>query len=200
MCANFFGEVCFTPETGEQVIGQYETKNVPARGHPGGEAGWLIITSQRVVYYKREGVVKGILKRIFTSEKPPTYTLVFSIPIPQIFKVSNKGGFDPCIVINGRRHYLLNSDPRPIVKILKSMMKSVKKGTFFQQIPVQQQQPVVVAPPIVRPQTVAAPVQPVQQPVAPSPPASRKPLHCSVCGIENQPDGRFCTGCGSKLQ
>ncbi len=193
--SNFFGDVPFNPEAGEQLIGQYKTKKLPARGHPAGDAGALILTSQRVVFFKREGV----LKRIFKSETP-NYTLISSVPIPQLFKVDKKGGFDPSIIINGARYYLENADPSPIVKILKSMMKSVKKGTFIQQIPVQQQQPVVVAPPIVRLQTVAAPVQPVQQPVAPSPPASRKPLHCSVCGMENQPDGRFCTGCGSKLQ
>ncbi len=195
MGSNFSGEVYFVPESGEQVIGQYKTKNVQDRMHPGGDAGVLIITSQRILFYRREGVLKRLIK-----SETPKYTFSSSIPIPQVFKVSSKGGFDPCILINGGRYYLDNADPRPIDKILKSMMKSVKKGKFFQATPAMQHAIVAISQSTQPNKVETLPVQPVQQPIAPSPPASRKPLHCSVCGMENQPDGRFCTGCGSKLQ
>ncbi len=184
MFSNFFGDVPFVPEPGEQVVGQYKTYSVAARNHPGGEVGALIITTQRVVFYRREGVLKKLIK-----SETPGYKLSFSIYIGQILKVKHgsASGYK-FIEINGSRFYLEGADPKAVEKILKTGAKSgslMKPG---------QQPPVPMAIPSINQNARPA----VQQVPASTPQGGGK--ICTYCGVENKAGAQFCFSCGARLQ
>nr|MDO8084040.1 zinc ribbon domain-containing protein [Candidatus Sigynarchaeum springense] len=187
MFSNLFGDVPFVPEPGEQIVGQYKTYGYAVRNRPGGDAGALIITSQRVVFFRRENVVKKIIQSIKGNQEAPGYKLGFSIYLGQVFKVK-KGSVSghKFISINGTYFYLENADPKPIEKILKTAMKSgslMKPG----------QQPPANVPSI---NQIARPA--VQQAPAAIPQAGGR--MCTYCGVENKIDSQFCKSCGGRLQ
>ncbi len=62
-------ETSFVPEPGEQVIDEYGTVGVVGRIKGVRDAGRLIITSQRVLFYRKEGVLKK------------SYTLANQVPL-----------------------------------------------------------------------------------------------------------------------
>jgi hypothetical protein len=182
MFANFFGDVPFVPEPGEQVVGQYKTHSVASRHGPGGDVGALIITTQRAVFYRREGVLKKLIK-----SETPGYTLSFSIFIGQVYKVkhgSNSGY--KFVEINGSRFYLDGADPKAVEKILK---KGIKSGSLLKP----GQQPPAAVPSI---------NQIAQQPVQPAPAATQLVggRVCAYCGVQNKNDAQFCKSCGARMQ
>ncbi|MEX2681062.1 MAG: zinc-ribbon domain-containing protein [Candidatus Sigynarchaeota archaeon] len=187
MFSNLFGDVPFVPEAGEQIVGQYKTYGYTVRNRPGGDAGVLIITSQRVVFFRRENVVKKIIQSIAGKQESPGYKLQFSIYLGQVFKVK-KGSVSgrKFLAINGTYFYLENADPKPIEKILKTAMKSgslMKPG----------QQPPTSVPSI---NQIARPT--VQQ-ASPAMLQSGGKM-CTYCGVDNKIDSQFCKNCGARLQ
>ncbi len=190
MLRNLFGDsgdIPFAPEPGEQIVGQYKTYGYGVRNKPGGDAGALIVTSQRLVFFRRENVVKKIIQSIKGKQEAPSYKPGFSIYLGQVFKVK-KGSANghKYILINGTAYYLENADPKTLVKILKTAMKSgslMKPG----------QQPPASVPLI---NQIAQPA--VQQAPAAIPQAGGR--MCTYCGIENKVDSQFCKSCGARLQ
>ncbi|NMC07951.1 MAG: zinc ribbon domain-containing protein [Candidatus Lokiarchaeota archaeon] len=193
MFANLFGDVPFVPEAGEQVVGQYKTIGYFHKHRPGGDAGALIITSYRVVFFRRENVVKKIIQSITGKQEAPGYKLHFSINLGQVFKVK-KGSTSgrKFIAINGTYFYLENADPRPIEKILKTAMKS--GGTLMKP---------GAMPPAGVPSLnqIAQPAfQGVPQPaVVPQAPQAGQRA-CAYCGAGNKVDAQFCKNCGARMQ
>ena len=173
-----FSDFQFVPDQGEQVIGQYKTYSVASRGHPSGNAGILIITDRRVIFYKKENVLKKLIKA-----ETPNYTPFQSIPITSIYKVTNKGGLYPSIVINGTFHHIESASPRTVAKMVKTMIKEAKR------------KPTVMQPAPVVPVTLA---NPIASQAAPATTVAKK--FCQECGVENKMDGHYCVGCGAKLE
>ncbi len=184
MFSNFFGDVPFVPEPGEQVVGQYKTYSVAARNHPGDEVGALIITTQRVVFYRREGVLKKLIK-----SETPGYKLSFSIYIGQILKVKHgsASGYK-FIEINGSRFYLEGADPKAVEKILKTGAKS---GSLMK--PGQQPSAPAGIPSV---NQVTRPA--VQQ--VPAAMLQGAGKICTYCGVENKAEAQFCKSCGARMQ
>ncbi|MBN2152813.1 MAG: zinc ribbon domain-containing protein [Candidatus Lokiarchaeota archaeon] len=187
MFSNLFGDVPFVPEPGEQVVGQYRTVGYVQRNRPGGLAGALIVTSQRVVFFRRENVIKKIISSIRGKQESPGYKLDHSVYLGQIYRVK-KGSSSghKFISINGQYFYLENADPRPIEKILKTAMKS---GSLVK--------PGMQAPVNAPPGNQGYPQQSQTQ-SGPVPLPGTKV--CTYCGVENRADGQFCKSCGARLQ
>jgi hypothetical protein len=182
MLSNFFGDVPFVPEPGEQVIGQYKTHSVATRHQSGGDVGALIVTTQRVLFFRREGV----LKKLFKSDAPG-YKLSLSLFIGQILKIKHgsTSGYK-FLELNGSRFYLEGADPKAVEKILK---KGAKSGSLMQP---GQQAPAGV------PSINQITRQPAQQAPAATPQAGGK--ICTYCGVDNKADGQFCKSCGARMQ
>ncbi len=166
------GEFVFTPEPGEQLYGQYRTHGLAMRGKPFGQAGMLLITNTRVVFYKKEGILKQLVKT-----ETPSYSIVLSIPLTQVIKIASKGGSYPAVRINGAHYYVEDATPRQVVKVLKELLKPIKKQKKGKQAP--------VVTPIV-----------ASQPAPAGPPTKR---FCTSCGLENKVDAKYCAGCGAAL-
>ncbi len=173
-------ETSFVPEPGEQVIDEYGTVGVVGRIKGVRDAGRLIITSQRVLFYRKEGVLKK------------SYTLANQVPLWELKKIgagkesTGPGKHTSFIAINSDRYFLAGVDSRSLEKQLKALSKAAqtaKKTGISQPVPSIQTPTSNIAP----------------APVAP-PPAAKNVKYCSSCGKVNETTDKFCAGCGAKLQ
>ncbi len=165
-------------EPKEEVVGQYQTKTAPHQGAFLSDAGLLIVTSRRVLFYHRHSMIRKIIKR-----GAPQFELISSVPLNQVRKISTGGMIDKFIAINGKRYYMLGSETRAIGKVIKSAMKSM--GTSAPEEVDNEPEEAEQVPP-----ASAAPPPPVQ---------TSRIKFCSYCGKENDADAKFCKSCGSEI-
>ncbi len=174
------GETSFVPDPGEQVIDEYATVGVVGRIKGVRDAGRLIITSQRVLFYRQEGVFKK------------TTTMANQVPLWALKKIgagkasTGPGRHTNFIDINGDRYFLAGADSKPLANQLKALAKAAQKA---KQTGISQPVPSI--------QTPASNIAPA--PVAPSP-VAKNVVYCSSCGKPNEKTSQFCGGCGEKLQ
>jgi len=172
MISNVMGDAPFVPDASEQVLGKYMTFKIMVRRHPTGDAGSLIITTQRVVFY-RAG--------------PTGFDLAFNMYFAQKITI-RKGSIagTKYVEFNGYRVYLGRKD----AKLAYKLVKYGRRGKTKQMLS--------LVPARIRPATRAAPSAALRAPVlqqtrpaAPQPnlaadPIYRKGLEAVADDIVNQ--------------
>ena len=169
-------EIPYALEPNELIVAEYPTlHHSDPHNLPDGEEGMLVLTSKRLLFFKRHSLIRKLIKR----DEPP-YQLVHALYLQQIMDVDSKGVFDKCLEINGRRFYLGSADYRKISNLIKFTIQSVYNA------------PMSNLPPMSGPQPMYTPSSPINTP-------NPKGVYCTRCGKANPMDARFCMGCGSEI-
>ncbi|MEX2715414.1 MAG: hypothetical protein Q6353_022110 [Candidatus Sigynarchaeum springense] len=172
MISNVMGDAPFVPDTGEEVLGKYMTFRIMRHRQPVGDAGSLIITTRRVVFY---------------SAGPSGFNLAFNLYYAQKINIK-KGSVSGTkyVEFNGYRVYL----GRKEAKLAYKLVKYGRRGKTRQMLS--------LLPARMRPATRAAastalnaPVLHQPRPAAPQPnltsdPIYRKGLEAVADDIINQ--------------
>nr|MDO8114597.1 zinc-ribbon domain-containing protein [Candidatus Sigynarchaeota archaeon] len=176
-------EIPYNLEPFEDIVGEYRTGYIRKGRRHIGEEGMLVVTSRRVLYFRKKSIIKKLL-----TLKEPSYEPGTSMYLQQVVKVSRRGLVNKWLMINGQRHHLVDADVKIVETTINSAIATAKAG-----IPAQFSLQAAAGQKTSLPQQQVASTAPQPREGAP------RTVICSYCGKDNAPDARFCNSCGAKM-
>jgi len=164
--------------SGENITGTYKTKSndMTWSGFSDGEKGYLILTNQRLLFYKK----KGILSESFELKN--------FLNLKDILDIAIGGTLVKHVSINGLKYYLDGANIESFCNFLRNTVNQIKAKS--PETGLQQQQVHQIVNVNVVPQTIPQPL--LEQKTA-------NVIYCTQCGFPNDDISNFCKKCGSKI-